>query len=75
MKNNELIELLIETALQDANAPLGDAIEVLSPLNEWACLETFDHVTGEVVVSDEDGGEHQFTIDQIDVLDIRLLKK
>ena len=75
MKNNELIELLIETALQDANAPLGDSIEVLSPLNEWACLETFDHVTGEVVVSDEDGGEHQFTIDQIDVLDIRLLKK
>ena len=75
MKNNELIELLIETALQDANAPLGDAIEVLSPLNEGACLETFDHVTGEVVVSDEHGGEHQITIDQIDVLDIRLLKK
>ena len=58
MKNKELIELLIETALQDANAPLGNAIEVLSPLNEWACLEAFDHVTGEVVVSDEDGGEH-----------------
>ena len=75
MKNNELIELLIETALQNANTPLGDAIEVLSPLNEWACLEAFDHVTGEVIVSDEDGGEHQFTDDQIDALDIRLLKK
>lgn len=75
MKNNELIELLIETALQNANAPMGNTIEVLSPLNEWACLETFNHVTGEVVVSDEDGGEHQFTVDQIDALDVRLLKK
>ena len=75
MKNNELIELLIETALQNANAPMGNTIEVLSPLNEWACLETFNHVTGEVVVSDEDGGEHQFTVDQIDALDVSLLKK
>ena len=32
MKNNELIELLIETALQNANAPMGNTIEVLSPL-------------------------------------------
>ena len=54
---------------------MGNTIEVLSPLNEWACLETFNHVTGEVVVSDEDGGEHQFTVDQIDALDVRLLKK
>jgi hypothetical protein len=75
MKNKELIELLIETALQDANASGMNAIEVLSPLNEWACLEAFNHVTGEVIVSDEDGGEHQFTVDQIDALDIRLLKK
>ena len=75
MKNNKLIELLIETALENANASGMNAIEVLSPLNEWACLEAFNHVTGEVIVSDEDGGEHQFTVDQIDALDIRLLKK
>jgi hypothetical protein len=75
MKNNKLIELLIETALENANASGMNAIEVLSPLNEWACLEAFNHVTGEVIVSDEDGGEHQFTVDQIDALDIRLLKR
>ena len=66
MKNKELIELLIETALENANAPMGNAIEVITPLNEWACLSAFDHVTGNVIVTDEDGGDHEFTLDQID---------
>ena len=79
MKNNDLIQLLVNTALQNAsNATDGvtpsEGIEVLTPLNEWAVLVEFDVETGNVIVADEDGGDHQFTIDQIDVLDIRLLK-
>ena len=79
MKNNDLIQLLVNTALQNAsNATDGvtpsEGIEVLTPLNEWAVLVEFDVETGNVIVTDEDGGDHQFTIDQIEVLDIRLLK-
>jgi hypothetical protein len=79
MKNNDLIQLLVNTALQNAsNATDGvtpsEGIEVLTPLNEWAVLVEFDVETGNVIVADEDGGDHQFTIDEIEVLDIRLLK-
>ena len=79
MKNNDLIQLLVNTALQNAsNATDGvtpsEGIEVLTPLNAWAVLVEFDVETGNVIVADEDGGDHQFTIDQIEVLDIRLLK-
>ena len=79
MKNNDLIQLLVNTALQNAsNATDGvtpsEGIEVLTPLNEWAVLVEVDVETGNVIVADEDGGDHQFTIDQIEVLDIRLLK-
>ena len=79
MKNNDLIQLLVNTALQNAsNATDGvtpsEGSEVLTPLNEWAVLVEFDVETGNVIVADEDGGDHQFTIDQIEVLDIRLLK-
>ena len=79
MKNNDLIQLLVNTALQNAsNATDGvtpsEGIEVLTPLNEWAVLVEFDVETGNVIVADEDGCDHQFTIDQIEVLDIRLLK-
>ena len=79
MKNNDLIQLLVNTALQNAsNATDGvtpsEGIEVLTPLNEWAVLVEFDVETGNVIVADEDGGDHQFTIDQIEVLYIRLLK-
>ena len=79
MKNNDLIQLLVNTALKNAsNATDGvtpsEGIEVLTPLNEWAVLVEFDVETGNVIVADEDGGDHQFTIDQIEVLDIRLLK-
>ena len=79
MKNNDLIQLLVNTALQNAsNATDGvtpsEGIEVLTPLNEWAVLVEFDVEAGNVIVADEDGGDHQFTIDQIEVLDIRLLK-
>ena len=79
MKNNDLIQLLVNTALQNAsNATDGvtpsEGIEVLTPLNEWAVLVEFDVETGNVIGADEDGGDHQFTIDQIEVLDIRLLK-
>ena len=79
MKNNDLIQLLVNTALQNAsNATDGvtpsEGIEVLTPLNEWAVLVEFDVETGNVIVADEDGGDHQFTIDQIEVLEIRLLK-
>ena len=79
MKNNDLIQLLVNTALQNAsNATDGvtpsEGIEVLTPLNEWAVLVEFDVETGNVIVADEDGGDHQFTIDQIEVLDIILLK-
>ena len=79
MKNNDLIQLLVNTALQNAsNATAGvtpsEGIEVLTPLNEWAVLVEFDVETGNVIVTDEDGGDHQFTIDEIEVLDIRLLK-
>ena len=79
MKNNDLIQLLVNTALQNAsNGTNGidptEGIEVLTPLNEWAVLVEFDVETGNVIVADEDGGDHQFTVDQIEVLDIRLLK-
>jgi hypothetical protein len=79
MKNNDLIQLLVNTALNNAsNATDGvtpsEGIEVLTPLNEWAVLVEFDVETGNVIVADEDGGDHQFTIDEIEVLDIRLLK-
>ena len=79
MKNNDLIQLLVNTALNNAsNGTNGidptEGIEVLTPLNEWAVLVEFDVETGNVIVADEDGGDHQFTIDQIEVLDIRLLK-
>ena len=79
MKNNDLIQLLVNTALKNAsNATDGvtpsEGIEVLTPLNEWAVLVEFDVETGNVIVADEDGGDHQFTIDEIEVLDIRLLK-
>ena len=79
MKNNDLIQLLVNTALQNAsNGTNGidptEGIEVLTPLNEWAVLVEFDVETGNVIVADEDGGDHQFTIDQIEILDARLLK-
>jgi len=79
MKNNDLIQLLVNTALQNASnatdgVTLSEGIEVLTPLNEWAVLVEFDVETGNVIVADEDGGDHQFTVDQIEVLDIRLLK-
>ena len=80
MKNNDLIQLLVNTALENAsNATNGvnpsEGIEVLTPLNEWAVLVEFDVETGNVIVTDEDGGDHQFTTDEIELLDIRLLKK
>ena len=70
MKNNDLIQLLVNTALQNAsNATDGvtpsEGIEVLTPLNEWAVLVEFAVETGNVIVADEDGGDHQFTIDKI----------
>ena len=79
MKNNDLIQLLVNTALQNASnatdgVTLSEGIEVLTPLNEWAVLVEFDVETGNVIVTDEDGGDHQFTIDQIEILDTRLLK-
>ena len=79
MKNNDLIQLLVNTALQNASnatdgVTLSEGIEVLTPLNEWAVLVEFDVETGNVIVADEDGGDHQFTIDQIEILDTRLLK-
>ena len=79
MKNNDLIQLLVNTALQNASKATdgvtpSEGIEVLTPLNEWAVLVEFDVETGNVIVADEDGGDHQFTIAQIEVLDIRLLK-
>ena len=80
MKNKELLQLLVNTALENAsNATNGinpsEGIEVLTPLNEWAVLVEFDVETGNVIVTDEDGGDHQFTTDEIELLDIRLLKK
>jgi len=80
MKNKELLQLLVNTALENAsNATNGinpsEGIEVLTPLNEWAVLVEFDVETGNVIVTDEDGGDHQFTTDEIEPLDIRLLKK
>ena len=79
MKNNDLIQLLVNTALQNASkftdgVTPSEGIEVLTPLNEWAVLVEFDVQTGNVIVTDEDGGHHQFTIDEIEILDTRLLK-
>ena len=79
MKNKELLQLLVNTALENAsNATNGidptEGIEVLTPLNEWAVLVEFDVETGNAIVTDEDGGDHQFAFDQIEILDTRLLK-
>ena len=79
MKMTDLIQLLVNTALENAsNATNGinhtEGIEVLTPLNEWAVLVEFDVETGNAIVTDEDGGDNQFAFDQIEILDTRLLK-
>ena len=71
MINNELIEFLIEKALRDASVGTN-GIEVRSPLNDWGVLSEFDHDTGNVIVTDEDGGDHEFTANQIELHDFNI---